>query len=185
MATSIELLENSVYNINIIEYHHNQEYDFRNKTTLYKELIKPTISVQNIIKWEYQIMECIKNDYLHFNECPENIDPKTIILDNNKDIICHSVVFSRCNNNIAYQARYIDCLTRIHCTLFQYINVRNRNNIHSKKLRILRTIGIYFNAAAASISHKDTVIGTCNLIEQLYEMVDFGIIDDLYSTISR
>ncbi|MGI4851841.1 MAG: hypothetical protein ACRYGR_07865, partial [Janthinobacterium lividum] len=121
----------------------------------------------------------------HFNECPEDIDPETIIVDKNKDIIYHTVVFSRCTNNIAYETRYIDCLTRIHCSLFQYINIGNRTTIYSKKLQILRVIGIYFNAAAASISHKDTVLGTCNLMEQLYEMIDFGIIDELHSIVNK
>lgn len=179
MSNSIQLLTESVRGANLNMYECNQRYDFTNKTTLRRELIRPTVTIEDIIKWELQLMQCFRYEYITYNECPEHPDPKCIMVDNNKDIIHHSVVFSRTSNNIAYDAKYTDCLIRIHCSLFQYIRVGKNKIYKSKELDILFILGTYFYAAIGSVSHRTTVAQTCSLIESFSEMIELGIIDKL------
>lgn len=185
MTTSVELLNNAIRNININEYCHDQKYDFRNANTLYSELMRDDITVENIMKWQLQIMECIKHDYIRYIECPQVIDPMSILLDNNKDVVYHTVVFDRQINTIAYEAKYTDCLIRIHSTLFQYIYEHIDTLKHKREIYLLGILGKYFYAGIGCTSYKGNVLRTCDIIEQLNEIIELGVIDELLNGVGN
>lgn len=179
MADTRTILQNTVRNVQDMKYHPLQKYDFTKKTRLYDELFNVNLRPIQVMKWEVQIAKCIKYAYFNFDDCPDYIDPKTILVDANKDIVHHTVVFSRRNNTAGHEVRFIDSLISIHSTIFKPIYNTVIPKLRINELILIYITGKYFYTAFLSTCKSYNVTSIYQLIKQFHDMVELGMFKEL------
>ena len=135
-------------------------YDLSTITQLSTALSKPDITIRKIAKWELQAAEVYLYYYMTSQDCPQDMNAYSILLDANEDIIHTTMQLSVQKNTVVDEPVYINCMMRIHATMMQFVKIPEQRTAEALALQCFNVITTHMYEEAVS---ETDICGTSTL----------------------
>lgn len=179
MNDTISDLESAVITCSLRDYEPEMSGAFTTTTTLKDAINKPDITASTIMKWEWQITECLRHCFIISNQCPILNTTDKILVNSRNDIVSNSVIEYCYNKDFDSDVVFTDTVMRVHGTIVSLISYNSKLASENSSIALLSIIGTYFYASAASRATTFSTSEVCEFAEQLCEMVELGLLNTL------
>lgn len=171
--------ESVIYTYELKEYRPRPTGYFNIGCSLYKALNKPTTTIEDIMKWNWQIAECANVFTKDGRQCLYPIDTQLTCIDADGNIIYGTVFRPRAGLQIESDILTANSIINCHLAMTQSINIEKMSKEKKRKFQIFNTL-VQYSLMNSNINRfSDMPMAAFSAIDRLCELVESGIVDKL------
>lgn len=171
------------YNLKRVKIAHLNMYATFNstskKSTLYEAIMKNNITVKDIMKWTWQIVDYIYDTYKDVSIYLHPINVYTVYVDNNLNIIGNTLFKridnSHTNNHLTTAHSMLNC----NSSILKYAKLKVMNKRQQKELEIFEKLYNYTILYSNINELKDIITGAFCIIDRFCDLIEAGLVTEL------
>lgn len=179
MSSASQLLEVAVTELPYVSNKEKRIRDIKLNNTLYTELMRDDIQIQDVMRWELKLLYIIYTEFKHGRGCLASTNLNKVIIDENKELYFNPSEKEFVSGNFDHDLRLMRTIINTHDDIYNILYEKQHYKSTAAKVSILKIISDYFYSSAVSATinlNLDDFMLRCN---HLAEMVDGGMIDIL------
>lgn len=145
-------------------------------STLYAALNRPTLKLEDIAKWHWQIATYMYRSYTRSGIYSVSINPKCIFLDGRNNVFGSTCVVPISNEKMRSDLLVARSILSVSEVMLENIDPSNYNN----KMRVYSILAKYILYTSSNIEKSENMVASAFFaVENLCNLVDDSVIDDI------
>lgn len=175
--------QSAVYTNNLKEYVSRPIGYFRIGCSLHKALNKSTTTIQDIMKWNWQIAECSSKPVIGITQYLYPIDTKLVHIDADGNVVYGTIFRPTKNMTMDSDLLTATSIITCHSSMIDSIDKENMDKDKQKKLQIFNILAQYSLMNTNLSMSNNMTISAFIAVDKLCNLIESDIIDELMEII--